>query len=548
MKAQNTFKLLLLISAISVCIFSCKREIDPGNLNLEATSRSMLSYLKSNPSYSILARALDTTKLSPVLNLYGTMTLFAPTDDAFKKYFDRKKISGLSQMNLDTLATLLKYHLYAQQFESGSFQSGSLPAPTVEGRYIRMDISKGLKNITLNNTVRIDTLNIPVTNGIIHSINDVLEPPTQTLMEWINSKPQYSIMAEAFQKAGIDTALLNKVQYDSSQLVSGKPAIKYSTVFLETNDVLKKYQINSFDDLARRYSRTYNTTKAYSSIADSLNIFLRYHILERKYFVSDIREDYVETFNRGNYLIFTTTPGISINKHNDLKITFNASTGKNDTTYIPSEVKLDFDESNQITRNGIVNSITSLLEVFTPRPVKVVQYIFGAPEDRDITLKDGSRTTFGELWDKVKNDPEGQAPVWWLKSEITTGTVQWVPNYGRVCGDFIMRVNNATSQYWFEVTTKPIFKGTYDVFIVGPGSTGTILTFWDDKPLGGIHDMSNGKNSYGEAAQTFQPCSLQALRAGTVKLTENGVHRLRIQTVTASTSIYWYQIALVPVP
>jgi uncharacterized surface protein with fasciclin (FAS1) repeats len=546
MKAIDIIKVFFI--CISFSIFSCKRELDPGVLNLDPTNKSMLVYIKSNPSYSILSQALDTTHLSAVLNLYGSMTLFAPTDEAFQKYFTRKKISGIYQMNMDTLTKLLKYHLYAQQFESATFQSGSLPAATVEGSYIRMDISNGLKNVTLNNTVKVDTLNIPVTNGIIHSIDGVLEPPSQTLMEWIRSQPEYSIMAEAFQRTGVDTAILNKTFYDSSKLVAGQPSIKYSTVFLETNDVLKKDQINSFDDLAKRFSNTYNTTKNYTNIADSLNIFMRYHVIGRRYFVSDIREDFLETFNRGNYLIFTTSPGISINKDVQTKVTLNPATGKNDTTYVTSEIKLDFDKSNQITKNGIVNSITSLMPVFTPRPVKVVQYIFGAPEDRTITLPDGTVTTFGDAFDKLKNDPYLQTSLWWFKSEIPTGTGVWVANYGRVCGDYIMRVLTTSTPYWMEITTKPIFKGTYDVFIVGPGSTGQILTFWDDKALGGIHDMSNGKNSYGEPAQIWQPCSLQAMRVGTVKLTENGPHRLKIQTVTAVTSIYWYQIALVPVP
>ena len=201
----------LLIGWVAFSLISCKRELDPAVLKLEATNRSLLAYIKTNPSYTILAKAMDTTKLSVVLNLYGTMTLFAPTDAAFKKYFDRKKISGLSQMNLDTLTKLLKYHLYAQQFGSGSFLSGSLPAPTVEGSYIRMDISNGLKNVTINNSVKVDTLNIPATNVIIHTINDVLEPPAQTLMVWIKAQPELSIMSEAFQKTGIDMAILNKI-------------------------------------------------------------------------------------------------------------------------------------------------------------------------------------------------------------------------------------------------------------------------------------------------------------------------------------------------
>lgn len=548
MKFLNILKPLI-IGWIAFSLISCKRVTDPAILKLEATNKSIITYLKNNPSYSILVRAMDTTQLSAVLNLYGTMTLFAPTDAAFNKYFGRKQISGLSQMNLDTLTKLLKYHIYAQQFESGTFLSGSLPAPTVEGSYIRMDISNGLKNVTLNNSVHVDTLNIPATNGVIHSIDDVLEPPSQNLMEWIRSQPDYSIMAEAFQKTGVDTAILKKIFYDSSKLVFGLPSMKFLTVFLETNQVLNNAGINSFDDLAQKFSNTYTTTKSYTNIADSLNIFLRYHIVDRRYFVSDIREDFLETFNKGNYLIFTVSPGISINKNIQQVITFNPATGKNDTTYFTSEIKLDFAKSNQVTKNGIVNSITSVMPVYTPRPIQVVQYIFGAPEDRTITLPDGTLTTFGDQFDKLKNDPYLQTSLWWFKSEIPTGTGVWVSNYGRVCGDFIMRVLTTSTPYWMEITTKPIFKGTYDVLMVGVTSTGTLLAFLDGNPLGGIHDMGNYKNSYGETAKPWPgTCAISSMRLGTVKLTENGPHKIKIQMVTAVTSIYWYQVALRPVP
>jgi uncharacterized surface protein with fasciclin (FAS1) repeats len=547
MKMRN-IKNTSLACLIAISIFSCKREFDPGVLNLDPTNQTIMAYLRNNPSYTTLVKALDTTHLSSTLNLYGTITLFAPTDAAFKKYFDRKKISDVMQMNLDTLTSLLKYHLYGQQYPSASFLSGSLPSPTVEGDYIRMDISKGLKAVVLNNTVNVDTLNIPATNGIIHVIDDVLEPPTQTLMTWVRSQPEYSIMAEAFRQTGVDTAILNKIVYDSTRLISGKPSIKFKTVFLETNEVLKKEQINSFDDLARRFSNSYNTTKNYTNIADSLNMFMRYHVADKRYFISDMHDDFLETVNRGNYMIFTTSPYISINKNVQQNVIFNATTGKNDTTTVTTEIKLDFDKSNQITKNGIVNSITSVMPVFTPRPVKYVEYIFGAPEDQTFNLPDGTVTTFANSIDQIKNDPNAQTALWWFKSEIPTGNAYIAPNYGRVCGDYIFRVNQTTTPYWMEITTKPIFKGTYNVYIVGVGSTGQLLTFWDGITLGGIDDMNTGKNWLGEAPEFWGSCQLQAMRIGTVKLTENGPHKLKIQTITAATSIYWYQIALVPVP
>ncbi|RYZ52776.1 MAG: fasciclin domain-containing protein, partial [Sphingobacteriales bacterium] len=278
MKAISTVFRSLLALVLVCAAFSCKTNDFGGKLELESNNKSILSLLKNDPSFSILRRALDTTEISGLLNVYGSVTLFAPTDEAFKKYFQRKNISGLSDIDKQTLKDLLQYHLYAQTYASSFFLTGTLPVTTVAGDYIRMDISNGLKNTVLNNTVNISKIDVPVTNGVVHVINDVLEPPAHTLSAWIKSQPQYSIMAEALEKTGIGPALLDAVEYDNTQIVYGRPLKKMKTIFLESNEVLRAANINSFEDLARKYSNTYNSGKEYSSPSDSLNIFMRYHI------------------------------------------------------------------------------------------------------------------------------------------------------------------------------------------------------------------------------------------------------------------------------
>ena len=284
MKKSVIFIKSIMVCLLVIVLFSCKKNEFGSALKLDKVNKTIMGYLRSQPNFSILVEALDKTGLAWNLNLYGSMTMFAPSNDAFAKYFTRKGISDLSKITKEDLVTLLRYHLYSQQFTSALFQTGSLPAVTTSGDLIKMDITLGLKSTYLNNTVKIDTFDILVINGVVHDINDVLEPSTSTIYTYMTGNPEYSIMAEAIQKTGLDATLLNKVIYDSTTIVNGLPARKWITGFFETNDVLAISGIKSFDDLAKKYSNSYNTTKNYTSPLDSLNIFMKYHCLQQKFF------------------------------------------------------------------------------------------------------------------------------------------------------------------------------------------------------------------------------------------------------------------------
>ncbi|MDR3062059.1 MAG: fasciclin domain-containing protein, partial [Dysgonamonadaceae bacterium] len=301
---------LAFICLVLAGVFSCEED-NSGTLVLDKNKWSITTYLQDKPSYSILMQALEATKLDEVLNLYGTITLFAPTDEAFRKYFQRNGISGIAQMNENAIREMLYYHMYNTVYSSASFTSGSLPEPTRQGGFIKMDITQGIKNTILNNSTQVDTMDIVMTNGIIHVINDVLEPPVQSMYDWLKEHPEYSIMREAFEKTANDTILKNLV-------LEGDTVVSWKTVFLESNAVLAENNIRSFDDLARTYSDSYYTSKRYTESYDSLNIFVRYHCMDKKFFLSDVTNDYFVSKSQGNWLLFGTSPGLSINRHTEL--------------------------------------------------------------------------------------------------------------------------------------------------------------------------------------------------------------------------------------
>ncbi|MXV17665.1 fasciclin domain-containing protein [Hufsiella ginkgonis] len=535
-----------------ILFISCEEyRLDTGQ-TLEKNSKTILNYLKENPKYSILVKALEITRLSEPLSIYGSMTLFAPNDEAFKKYLKRKNVADVSELKPDTLKNLLQYHIYNEQYGSANFVMGTLPTSTINGNFIKFDISAGIAQTKLNDAVTLGTLDVLNSNGFIHEVNDVLDPPAVTLYGWLKSQARYSIMLEAFEKTGNADDILKKIDTDPADVRYGKPVVKWRTIFLETNDVLKKAGINSFDDLAKKYSNTYKTTKNYTSLADSLNLFVRFHALNQKYFVSEFSDTYKESFSAGNYLIFGSSKGISINKHAD------------EVTGADVQVGIDLANSNNITQNGVLHSITSVMSLYKVRPVTVIQPFAGSLEDRSLKLKTGLLSNFITEFPKLGADPAGQSIIWWLKWGYPVGTPS-VPARAEWAGDYAVYLTGATQGYYYEVTTPLVFKGTYNVIVNYSGyrrnnpANASYASFkWDGQQLGDVVTLNLTDSNDAIGGSTVGPTppgvttqygDFQFRRyIGKVTLNQTSSHVLRIDGLAGTnTQIWWYSVELVPV-
>ena len=472
---------------IALSIYSCKGDRIGAPLTVEVKVQSISEYLKANPSYSTLVSALDLTGLSASLNLYGAITLFAPTNDAFKKYLTLKGIADISKMNVDSLRQLVNYHIYSQKYAAAMFP---VSTATVSGDLISMDISNGVRNTMLNATVKVDTIDISASNGIVHVINDVLKPPKNTIYGYLLGNLEYSIMAEAINKTGLDTALLNKVIYDNSTKV---PSKKFFTFFAETNAVLGQQGITSFNDLAKKFSNSFNTTKSYTSKTDSLNIFMRYHCLPRKYFSLDFIDDVFETVSTGNWLVIDTKDGVNINRHLEKQSVLNPVSGKYELQDVEVKASIVVNKSNIVTSNGIVHSLGYLLKVAVAKPVIVKAYFGGLAQDRVLQMPDRSVVTFIDVFQSWKDDATKQNSVWWLKWGWTSGSAsKQNPNIydlgpkGTTPGsinplykaDYPLESMDGLGfsspvGLWLEITTKPIFPGKYYVYVFEQHSKGS---------------------------------------------------------------------------
>ena len=128
---------------------------------------------KTAGQFTTLLAAVDAAGLTPTLVGRGPFTLFAPTDEAFKRLPNGTVAELLKPENLEKLRTILTYHVIAGRVTAAQAR-GVRSAETVANLEVRITDVNGELRIN-DATVRI--ADIPASNGIIHVIDRVLLPP-----------------------------------------------------------------------------------------------------------------------------------------------------------------------------------------------------------------------------------------------------------------------------------------------------------------------------------------------------------------------------------
>lgn len=124
-------------------------------------------------SFNTLATALKAAGLVDTLKGKGPFTVFAPTDDAFKKL----PAGTLEKLLADKaqLTKVLTYHVVAGKVMAADVVKLS-EAKTVEGSMVKITVGKGGVKVNDANVVKTD---VGASNGVIHVIDSVILPPAK---------------------------------------------------------------------------------------------------------------------------------------------------------------------------------------------------------------------------------------------------------------------------------------------------------------------------------------------------------------------------------
>ncbi|MFM2326803.1 MAG: hypothetical protein RIR31_1005, partial [Bacteroidota bacterium] len=243
------------------------------------TDLNIYGYIKSNPSkYTSITAIVDKSGYAGFLNAYGSYTMFVPTDSAVSIYLTEvnKTLASLTEKEAQDI---VKFHLLEDTLATSTFKDGKLPTITMYGQFLVTAVvnKAGISTVQVNRQATITSANIKTGNGLIHQIDRVLKPASKTVSELIAADSKFSIFTQALQATGY---------YDTLNTInSTDPKLRrWFTVLAETNQALLDSGIASFAALKTRFSNTGNPLNP----LDSLNIYVKYHIIPDPRYLADI--------------------------------------------------------------------------------------------------------------------------------------------------------------------------------------------------------------------------------------------------------------------
>ncbi len=122
--------------------------------------------------FKTLLAAAEAAGLVEILSGDESLTLFAPTDEAFADLPKGTVASWLEPKNKKKLAAILKYHVVAGRVYADDAMA-AVKEKTLQGDDLQFEISDRMAKVNQANLVK---TNIDASNGVIHIIDKVLVP------------------------------------------------------------------------------------------------------------------------------------------------------------------------------------------------------------------------------------------------------------------------------------------------------------------------------------------------------------------------------------
>ena len=338
-------------------------------------------YLASRENLSECYAALQRTDFYTLLDLAGEYTFFAPTNEAFKAYYNDKGVSGLSGLSDEHLDSLFRNVIVEKLVSSIEFRAGRIDKQNLLGDFLIVNFgAEGLGNIFVNETP-LSTIDMKLINGIVHESDEVISVVDNTLADVLQDAPEYSI----FYQGMVGTGIIDSINYKKDNVKA-----RY-TLLVEDNDVFAKSGINSYEELVTTYSNTENLTDA----DNALNMFFRYHIVDWYLALNDFQSLMYPTVFQ--YPIVVEASGdYVINRHDEI-----IGEGEEADTIEVSQT-LNYLEANVPAWNGIMHELNDVMDPYILLPTEVSFHgpnlesdstlIIGMTEDLDPVITDSGKT------------------------------------------------------------------------------------------------------------------------------------------------------------
>jgi uncharacterized surface protein with fasciclin (FAS1) repeats len=168
--------LLLSFAALAIVVAACGSAASPTPAPAtpapSAAAKDIVETATAAGSFKTLLTAATAAGLVDTLKGAGPFTVFAPTDEAFAA-LPAGTLDGLLK-DPEALKKILLYHVVSGKVTSDQVVKLT-SANSVEGSPIKISVKDG--KVYLNDSAMVVTADIETSNGVIHVIDKVIQPP-----------------------------------------------------------------------------------------------------------------------------------------------------------------------------------------------------------------------------------------------------------------------------------------------------------------------------------------------------------------------------------
>ncbi|MBQ9654945.1 MAG: fasciclin domain-containing protein [Prevotella sp.] len=331
---KHAMKAVAVLLASTALLASCKEDIDESNL-YTFTGETIEDFLTNrSDEYSSFNYILTRIGYDKILSAYGMYTCFAPNNQAVEAYIDSLyddvsnadlPHNGMTARGLEGLTDSLckdiaLFHLLYTEV-MGVNMSNGMTLSTMLGRDINTSIDSISGLTVINRYSAITGMDNELENGVLHEIDHVLQRSNRFVSGEMAENPElFSLFSQALIMTGLADSLTAQKRTDFEEVTSTynfyvpeECALGY-TIFAETDEAFAANGIRNMDDLIAFANKEYadcakpgsgwydyyrnkgvevSTGTDYTNPANTLNMFVRYHILKCKVSYDKL----VRTFN-----------------------------------------------------------------------------------------------------------------------------------------------------------------------------------------------------------------------------------------------------------
>ena len=392
------------------------------------------------------------------------ITFFVMKNEVVDAYLKTKGYKNAGEVDAEFAKQLIQYHTVVHKaYQLEDFREGKLLDSTASGDYLSCKLVYGAANdedngVFVNRVAKIITWNIEAVNGMMHELNQVIDPVTYDLYNYLErNEDRFSILRKAYEETGLDTLLtrLNRV---------GLPLKCRRTLFITSDSVfIERANIHTYEEL-KSYLGAGDDVKDPSNV---LNQYLRYRILDNDYSTTEMANR-LSTSNVKGELTVDANKGISIPTMAENKL----------VQVQPKGIEYYFNESDSFlrdryniqVRNGFVHEVDGLFEIFEPEhmvtTVEVTDFINfeqipeyqNDPIQKTMIDLEAKKYSPWVTWQSTPTDKKMAVSY----IVFTKGSYNFKDN-GFLHGDCLFTDLGPVGQV--EIKTRPIPKGKYDVRI-----------------------------------------------------------------------------------